>query len=203
MHHGIVIKVWAEDSDSALEAAMEALNDSIDPSNNICGWDYVNEGNTYVINAPLLSVHGVSSFKALEKQQKQQRKDSLKDLIVDFENTIKPYLAEFLLTKNDAVLCLQDETLKPIVEKRLKSKEDILVPSFPDIVKKVVKTIVDLLDPVNLMYLIKKIDRLQRCIEETLSLSRTLQSTDNGYAEIKCDDKKNKHPYYVWGDRHI
>jgi hypothetical protein len=203
MHHGVILKVWAEDKDSALQEALEALENSIDQSNNICGWDYVSEGNTYVIDDSLLSVHGVSSFKDLEKQQKKQRKDNLKDLIVDFENTIKPYLAEFLLTKRDAALCLQDETIRAVVEKRLKAKKDIAVPCFPDLVKKIVTTIVDLLEPVNLMYLTKKIDRLQRCIEEPLNLNRTLQSTDNGYAEIPCEDKKNKHPYFVFGDRHI
>jgi hypothetical protein len=206
-HHQIVIKLWAEDEDNALQEALDLLEQSLDVRNNVCGWDDIDHGDTFVITDVKKVTQGkCTTFKELEKSLKKQTKDTHKELIKELEEKLKPDLAEILLTKREAALCITDknEDFKEIVSQRLKAKEDLVVPKFPDIVTHVAECLALAMNPWgnNLMYLLKRIDRIQLCNLYPYDTGYTLQSKDNSLAVIPNEDKKSKHCYYVHCSRH-
>lgn len=221
-HYGIVIKIWAEDEDSALQEALNLLEKSCEAPQNDCGWGYVDIGDAYVMTPEeFKKIKGkkIKSFSGLEKHLKQLRLKNKDDLLTELSAKLTPGLAEILMTKSDAPLLIGVENpynvastiqrrtinLAEILDQRLKSPKDITVPTFPDIVNKVALAISMAMNPygVNLVYTLRRLQSLNCCIAFPWDTSYTLQSTDNPYAEITCKDRKNKHPYYIHGARHV
>jgi hypothetical protein len=206
MHQIIVIKAWGGDADEASSDVSCALEDSIDPKQNTCGWDYV--GDVTLITKPMLQPEfGVSSYAELEKKMLQRRLNSMNSLIKGLRNDLLPIIAPQFMTKNDAVLCVGNDYLKKHVEKTLKRKRDI---KRPDTFETISEVILNLLVSIAkkdtghsmMMWRMGQIKKLQYCFTDPHS-SNTLQCSENPYAELPCDNKRGLSPYFFTGDRHL
>jgi hypothetical protein len=208
MHHIIIVKVWAGEEGEAENIVRDAMEESIDASNNTCGWDYFHEA-VLIKESDLIHGYDVKTFKELEKKKIAQRHENIKGLSEGINVDIKPLLAPYFLTKEEASLHIntEDDNLKKCVEKILKRKKDI---TPPDSFEKIVDTFTDLIVSIAkkdtghsmLMYDMEVIKKLQYCIDDP-SPNNTLQCTDNHYAELPCDNKKGLKPFYFSCDRHF
>ena len=207
MHHHIIVKAWASDSEEAESNVRSEMEDSILPENNTCGWDYVDH--VVLINRlELSSEWGVKTFEELEKNKIKGRLKDLKDLQIQIKDDLMIFLAPYFLSKDEAPLCLNidNEDLKAYIEKLMKGK-DI---KKPDTYEKLVDTFSKILTKIAqkdtghsmIMYHMEQIKKLQYCIESD-ELYSTLQSTHNYYAELPCDDKTGLSPFYFICDRHF
>lgn len=200
--HIIVIKAWGDDADDTSYEVLSALEDSIDPKHNTCGWDSVRD--VTLITKPMLRPEfGVSSYAELEKKMLQGRLDSMNNLIEKLRNDLLPIIAPQFMTKNDAVLCVGKNCLKEHVEKTLKRKRDIKRPdTFETISEVILNLLVSIAkkDIPSMMWRMEQIKKLQYCFTDS---SDTLQSSENNYAELPCDNKEGLSPYFFTGYRHL
>ena len=208
MHHKIVVKVWAGEEGEAENIARDAMEESIEANLNTAGWDCFDSAKL-IEKKDLQPNYGVNSFEELEKKKIAQRHENIKGLSEGINVDIKPLLAPYFLTKEEASLHIntEDDNLKKCVEKILKRKKDI---TPPDSFEKIVDTFTDLIVSIAkkdtghsmLMYDMEVIKKLQYCIDDP-SPNNTLQCTDNHYAELPCDYKKGLKPFYFSCDRHF
>lgn len=205
-HHYIVVKVWADDKDEAETFVKEAMEDSIDASNNTCGWSYLNEC-TIINEIDLLQYYKVRTFKELEKKYIAERREHIKGLSECLNADIKPLLAPYFLTKDEAPLYIttEDDDLKKHVEEILKRKRNTTPPKG---FEKIVGTFTNFLLSIAkkdvghsmIMLNMEAIKKLQYCIDDP-SIYNTLQCIDNYYAELPCKNKKGLKPFYFNCDR--
>jgi hypothetical protein len=205
MHHPIIIKIWAEDVDTAQVEVNNILEESLSPEQNQCGWDYVGEIEPLTKN--FLSSHHFKSYKELEKTMCKNRNKEMDHLIKRLNDYTEPLVAQFFMTKSDAPLLINTENdkLKEFIETLLKNNKDTQVPtSFSDVSKTFVNILTSILRDEHspILYVMNQIEKLQNCITFHDDLSYTLQCLYNNYAEIPCDNKKNLSPYYFTCDRH-
>jgi hypothetical protein len=205
-HQRIILKVWGGDAEEAEAEARSTLEESIELNNNTCGWEYVDD--ILLITKDMLQPEfNVSSYGELEKKMLQKRQTVMDDLIGDLKEELLPTLAPLFMTKNDAVLLIntENDSLKVYIEKFLKQKKDI---KKPDTFETLSETILNLLvfiakkdsDHSMIMWRMERIKKLQYCFEDPHP-SNTLQSFENPYAEIPCDNKKGLSPYFFIGNR--
>jgi hypothetical protein len=202
MHHIIVIKVFAGDSEEGENLVRDALEDSLTPGNNTTGWEFV--GDVDLITKEELQFFKVSSYKELEAMKKQEQKNNMASLIANLRQDILPLIAPLFMTKTDACLLIstKNEYLKERVETLLKAKEDVKRPdTFESIMDAFMKVLVDIAMGHSMaMWRMKQIKKMEDCFTEPLPYN-TLQSMDNPYAELPCKNKKGLHPYYFLCDR--
>lgn len=205
-HYKIVVKVWADDEDEAFGEVTDSLNDSVQPGNNV-GWDY-HDDPVHITKKILKSEYKLKSFDELEKKLSAERKDSIEYIRKQIKEDLRDILAPSFLNKEDAVLHVGDneagEKFIKEVEKILKSKKDKVIPTcFEDILSKVTEAIIgSATDSSSLsLYHLRKLEALEDCIDNTDPYT-TLQSTDNPFAELPCDDKEGKFAFYFECDRH-
>jgi hypothetical protein len=208
-HHIIIVKVWAGDAEEAEDIVAGAMEESINDANNTVGWDYFDKA-VFIKESDLLRDHGVKTFKELEKKLLAARHEHIIGLSEQIKDGIKPLLAPYFLTKDEASLHIttEDDEFKKCVEKILKRKKDINPPKdFEKIVDTFTNLVVNIAKKdtghLMLMFYMERIKRLQYCIDDS-SPYNTLQSDDNYYAELPCDeDKKQLKPFYFSCDRHL
>jgi hypothetical protein len=210
MHHGLVLKVWGEDEDSARSTALCELEDSITPEHNTVGWDYLSSDHpTIITKGDLKAVYHVKTYAELEQFKLRERRESLDHLIKNLRDDILPMLAPIFMTKTDAPLFIptENEELTAYIEKLMKRKRDTVRPAtFEGIADAVLKIMVSVAKKDTghslAMYRMEKIKQVQACLEYPLDTSYTLQCTENYYAELPCDEK-GLSPYFFFADRHF
>ena len=213
MHHHIVLKVWADDEETAQSECSSALEDSVNDSENTCGWDYTSgDGPTLITKDMLQSEYSVQSYVELEAKMKQEQKDSMDNLIGELKGDLKVLIAPYFLTKKDAPLYVgteeEDKDFMDQVEKVLKRKRDVKVPdSFEALLETMTKVVASIAKKDTgrslTMYHMEQIKKLQYCIESPMETCYTLQCHENPYAELPCEDKEGKFAFYFIGDRHF
>ena len=207
MHHQMVLKVWAEDAESAESEASMALDDSISTGNNTCGWDY---GDVILITEDKLqSEHGVKSFKELEMTTRKGQTENMENLIGEVKSDLLLVLTPLFLTKDEAPLYIntEDDDLRKYLEQFLKHKKDI---NRPDTFEKIHQVITDIVVGIAqkitgrsmLMYRMEQIKKLQYCLDYP-DEGDALQSHENPFAELPCDDKAGLKPFFFLLDRHF
>jgi hypothetical protein len=210
-HHGIVLKVWEADEDSARSLALCELEDSITPEHNTVGWDYLSGDHpTIITKGDLQAVYSVKTYAELEQLKLREQKESLDDLVKDLRDDILPMLAPIFMTKTDAALFINTENdeLTAYIEKLMKRKKDNVKPAtFEGITDAVLKIMVSVAKKDTgrsmAMWRMEKIKQVQACILYPTDTSYTLQCTENHYAELPCDNKKGMSPYFYFADRHF
>ena len=207
-HHIMIVKAWAGDEVEAENIVVDAMEESLDKSNNTVGWDYFDKA-VLIKESDLLRDHGVKTFKELEKKHLAARHEHIIGLGEQIKDGIKPLLAPYFLTKNEASLHItaEDDEFKKCVEKILKRKRDVNPPKdFEKIVDTFTNLVVNIakkdMGHSMLMFYMEGIKRLQYCIDDPTPY-HTLQSEDNYYAELPCDNKKQLKPFYFSCDRHL
>jgi hypothetical protein len=209
MHHNIVMKVWAEDADDAKSQVSSAIEDSINPEQNNVGWDYSGDIDL-ITKDKLQSEYGVKTYSELEKSKLKERDDRMQDLINELHYDLLPTIAPLFLSKDEAPLYVSTENgeFKEYVEKLLKRKKDIKKPETFEKISEVILNILVAIAKKDtshsmMMWRMEQIKKLQYCVENDMELCYTLQSSENPYAEIPCDDTKGLHAYYFVCDRHL
>jgi hypothetical protein len=211
MHHGIVIKVWDFDEETARSQVLCSLEDSITAEHNTVGWDYVSEESPTLITKDLLqSEHQVKTYADLEKKMLREQKESLNDLIHELRDDIIPMVAPFFLTKDDAPLLItsDNDKLKACIEKLMRRKKDNVRPNtFEGITDAILNVMVSVAKKDTgsslAMWRMEQIKKMQACIEFLTDTTYTFQCSENHYAELRCDNKKGMHPYFYFADRHF
>jgi len=208
MHHIITVKAWASDADEAQSEVDCMIQDSIDQSNNTCGWDYASE-NIVLITEDQLKAEGFKSFADLEKFKIQERLDTMSHLQAEIRTDLQVLIAPFFLNKVEAVLYVgeEDTEFAAYIEKFLKRKKDIRKPDSFEKILDIFTNVVTSIAKKDcgrslLMYRMEQIKKLQYCIENPTQTCYTLQSTENNFAELPCHDTKGLTPFYFLCDRH-
>ena len=213
MHHGIVLKVLGADEDEARSQALSDLEDSIDPSHNTVGWDYVSSDSPILITKGNLQPdYKVKSYAELEQKMLREQKESLDHLIKELQDDMLPILAPIFMTKTDAPLFIDTESdeLKAYIEKLMKRKKDTVRPAtFEEIADAVLKIMISVAKKDTgssmAMWRMEHIKKMQACITFPGDTSCTLQCNDNPYAELPYDGDINNgtSPYFYFADRHF
>lgn len=207
MHHIITVKAWASDADEAQSEVSSTIEDSIDQSENTCGWDYA--GDIVQITPDQLKTEGFKSFADLEKFKIQERLDTQANLQAEIRTDLQMLIAPFFLSKEEAVLYVsedQDTEFTAYIEKLLKRKRDI---KKPDTFEKILDIFTNVVTGIAkkdcgrslLMFRMEQIKKLQYCIKSPTHTCYTLQSTENYFAELPCE-QKGLSPFYFLCDRH-
>lgn len=209
MHHKIVIKVWAGNSEEGEQFVRDALEDSISAEHNTCGWNYA--GDVELITKKMLqTIFKVSTYRELEINSKRGQKEDQDHLLLNLREEILPLLAPLFMNKADAALYVATENreLKEYIEKLFKTRRDIKRPkTFEEIAEAFMKVFAIISKQerrsIMPMWYMEQISKLQRCLDSPNEPSNTLQCSENHYAELPYENKKGLHPYYFLCDRHI
>lgn len=212
-HILIYCKVFADDAEDGKAKVYDALNESCG-EDGTAGFDYVDDEINLLIPEILKGMaHDgkptpFSSYKEFEKFWENRRHETIKELRTQIEQQLKIDLASRFLSKTEAttMICEEDDNLKQEVEAILKRKKDTRLPNtFEELIAAISGTLETLArDESHVMYLLKQIGRLQRCIDDPDNTLYTLQCPRNHYAVLNVNDKvEGQKAYYYAASRHI
>lgn len=205
MHHNIIVKVWAENEDLAYSEVSSVINHSINQRGNSVGWDYSGDI-TQITKKDLLSKYGVKTFAELERTLIKKRQKAIDNLVNELKHDLIPMIAPIFLNRNEAPLYINTENdeLKVYIRKLMTRKKDIKKPqSFEDIIKVILEILINITKKDMVMYVMEQLNKLQNCVKFPEELYYTLQSINNHYAIIPCDNTKGLRAYYFVCDLHL
>ena len=201
MHIFLLAEVRADNAKDALEQAKSLIEDSLEERDNTCGWDYV--GDCKTLTKKDLAHYGIKTFKEFKENLINERKERIKV----FEDRLLEELRKFLIPKylplSEAPLYLEGHGGE--VSKILKTKRGGRLPKDYDEFEKAIMSVFNHIASkrgFNMAeYYRKMIKELWACINNPQDKYKTLQSTDNHFADLTADTTGKK-TYYVSTDRH-
>ena len=181
-HYSVILKVRANDAEEAEYFVEDALDQSISCNDNKVGWDYV--GDVTLITPELLQKEfNVQTYEELEKKLEQDRLNAYESLKTKVKHILQTSMTKQFSTKKD---------VKP-----------------PESYNEIIDTFIAILDEEikngsQLIYYVKCMERLQKCIQSPEDQYTNLQCPGNTFVILNTGEETEDQPtFYFDSDRHL